>query len=208
MPLNRTDIIERASVLANLSGDFEFKISKRATDKDVRWRQGKIDRPIPEGISDLATSTASRIFIQWELDPRIGRDVEFGVDVHGFGSFEFNFFRTDLSGIDGWEDSGWDDSFAYEDIFPVFDVGNGDILVCLIGGSDKGAIYYLDHEGYEDSKRVADSYDQFVTTLARLWFPDLDWHDSLAKFYDEDRRIVSADTELAREFDAFIRSKT
>jgi hypothetical protein len=216
MPLQRTDIIERANVLAGLSGDFEFRISKPATEKNVSWRQKQINRPIPKEISDLATHTASQIFIKWELDPNKVPDVEFEREVQGVGSFEFNFFKTDLSGLDGWEDSftNWKDyreepnPFGYEDIFPVFDVGNGDILVAMIGGSDKGAIYYLDHDGGDgDWRRLADSYDQFIVTLAQLWFPALDWYGSLENFYDEDRRIVSADSSLARQFDAFIRHK-
>lgn len=215
MSIPRTEIIRRANILAGISGEFEFRISKPATEKDISWRQKQVKRPIPEGISKLAAETASRIFIQWSIDFGNISDQIADHDTPSGGYFEFNFFNTDLSGLDGWEDSftDWQDyrdepnPFAYEDIFPIFNVGNGDILVTMIGGSDKGAIYYLDHEGGDgDWMRIADSYDQFINTLTELWFPSLDWYGSLENYYDEERRIISAETSAGRQLDEFIQN--
>lgn len=213
--LSRAEIIERANLLAGISETFEFRISKPATVKEIAWRRKQIPVPIPEGVSELAAHTASRIYIQWQLDARNLADKELDPEFCDSGDFEFNFFRTDLSTLEGWQDSfvNWKNyrqspnPFAYEEVFPVFSVGNGDILVSIIGENDNGAIYYLDHEGGDgDWRRLANSYDQFVTTLARLWFPSLDWYDSLERFYDEDQKILSDQTHLARQRDAFIRS--
>jgi hypothetical protein len=213
--LSRKEIIERASTLAPLCSEFEFKISKPATPKQVAWRQKQVNRPIPNGLADFAMQCASRVLIHWELDPKKVGDVEFQKDVQGSGSFEFNFFGTDVSLLDGWEDSfvNWKEyrsepnPFDYAAIFPLFAVGNGDLIVSLIEGSEAGAVYYLDHEGGDgDWKRLATSCEQFLDTLAKLWFPELDWSYSLELFYDEHQKVITAECILARQWDDFIRS--
>jgi hypothetical protein len=86
---------------------------------------------------------------------------------------------------------------------------NGDLIIELIGDRERGAIYYLDHEsGSGDWRRLAESYAEFLTTLADLWFPSLDWHDSLHKFYDPATNRLSPDTPFAKRWKTFMAKVT
>lgn len=207
MKLNLQEFSQRAARLTAVSADYSYSFSKCATEKQVNWRQKQVTRPIPRGTKDFACEVASRIELRWEFRPEIMNAESFNEDFPTSGEFEFNFFETDLNKLDGWEHSfsHWQDyretqnPFDFDEIFPVFGLMNGDLIVELIGEREKGAIYYLDHEsGSGDWKRLAESYDQFLLTLSMLWFPALEWHDSLDRFYDTDLNRLSVDTPFAK----------
>ncbi len=210
MPLTRKQFIQRANILSGISTEFSFRISKPATPKDVAWRQKQVSRPIPEGLTELATQVGSRIYIDWTLDPKKIASSNSSTDFSYTGSFEFNFFETNLDLLEGWEDCfmNWQDYwpkkplFTYAELFPVFDPGNGDLVVCLVGNNETGAVYYLSHDPAEDESgwtRIGESYQQFVTILSQLWFPTLDWETSLQHFYDKRQNCVSAHTQAGQE---------
>lgn len=215
MPLSRNELVERINCLVRISSEFDVRVDRCVSKIAAARRQKQFDPPIPQEISNFAQQTASRVFISCNLDHDKFPDEEFDFDLEVFGFFDFNFFETDLSALEGWEDSfvnwkNYRDSpnpFRFEDIFPVFQVANGDLIVSIIDGEDLGAIYYMDHEcGDGDWRRLADSYEQFIDTLAKLWFPPLDWYNSLELFYDNNRRIITADCDLARQVDVAIRN--
>jgi hypothetical protein len=213
MKLSLQEFSQRAARLAAVSADYSYSFSKCATEKQVNWRQKQVTRPIPEGIKGFALQVASRVELHWKFRPEIADLESFNEDFPTSGEFEFNFFETDLNKLDGWEHSftHWQDyreapnPFDFNELFPVFAMMNGDLIVELIGEREKGAIYYLDHEcGSGDWKRLADSYDGFLSTLSTLWFPDLEWHDSLDQFYDHDLNRLSVETPFAKRWIAFM----
>ena len=122
---------------------------------------------------------------------------------------------TNVQLLEGWERSftHWQDyrkspnPFGFSDLFPIFGLTNGDLIVEIIGEKERGAIYYLDHEnGSGDWKRLADSFPAFLDVIASLWFPALEWHESLELFYDHDLQRLSAVTEFAGRWKSFIAS--
>jgi hypothetical protein len=217
MPFARKDWELKAAKLAKVSSEFTFKFSKCATEKQFNWRQNQLSRPIPGGIRELACVIASRIELRWELMPEIVGHSLFQEEFLTSGDIEFNFFETDLTKLDGWEHSftHWQEyrteanPFDFEELFPVFGIMNGDLIIELIGDRERGAIYYLDHEsGSGDWKRLAESYSEFLTMLADLWFPSLDWNDSLEKFYDPVTNRLSSDTPFAKRWKTFMAEVT
>ncbi len=217
MPLTRIDIINRAACLGRLSTEFEFSIGKPATTQQIAWRQKQLDRPIPDGLTDFAKHNSARVILEWELDPALVADSDF---LEGFpenGGFHFNFYETSLKSLALWEDSfiNWADyraqpsPFSFDDIFPVFETGDGDIIVLISAEQDFGALYYIDHAGGAgDWQRLASSYDQFLNTLARLWFPPLDWNSSLSYFHDVNLGAISAETEFSQKWIARMNALT
>jgi hypothetical protein len=213
MPFTREDWALKAAKLASVSSEFTFMFSKCATDKQVNWRQNQLSRPIPGGIRELACGIASRLELRWELLPEIVSHDSFHEEFLTSGDFAFNFFETDLAKLEGWEHSftHWQEyrteanPFDFAELFPVFGIMNGDLIIELIGDRERGAIYYLDHEsGSADWKRLAGSYAEFLTTLADLWFPSIDWYDSLEKFYDPVTNRLSPDTPFAKRWKTFM----
>jgi hypothetical protein len=217
IPFTREAWELKAAKLASVSSEFAFKFSKCATEKQVNWRQNQLHRPIPTGIRDFASGIASRLELRWELMPEMLDHDLFEEEYLTSGDFEFNFYETALSKLDGWEHSftHWQayrkeaNPFDFAEIFPVFGVMNGDLIIELIGDRERGAIYYLDHEsGSGDWRRLAESYAEFLTTLEDLWFPSLDWHDSLHKFYDLATNRLSPDTPFAKRWKTFMAKVT
>lgn len=217
MKLNRQEWSKRAALLAGVSSEFMFQFSKCVTEKQVNWRQKQLPRPIPRGIRDLGSEVASRIELRWEIKPEIAALESFDDDFPTSGEFKFNFFETDLTKLDGWEHSfsHWQEyrsepnPFDFGELFPIFGIMNGDLIIELTGDRECGAIYYLDHEsGSGDWKRLAESYAEFLTTLAELWFPAIDWHDSLEKFHDPVTNRLSSDTPFAKRWKAFMEKIT
>ena len=208
---------KRAALLAGVSSEFTFRFSKCVTEKQASWRQKQVSRPIPQGITDLGREVASRLELRWELKPEIVALESFEDEFPTAGEFESNFFETDLTKLDGWEDSftNWQNyrstpnPFDLGELFPVFGIINGDLIVELIGDRERGAIYYLDHEsGSGDWKRLAGSFEEFVLTLHELWFPGIEWCDCLERFYDPVANRLSADTPFAKRWIAFIEEQT
>ncbi|TLD69010.1 hypothetical protein FEM03_20335 [Phragmitibacter flavus] len=202
----RKALIERAFHLGRISSEYTFKISKPATIKQTQWRQKQVSKPIPSGITELAAQTASRIELHWDLTPEIVTAPEFDDQFPTSGMFEFNFFETDLSLLEGWKHSftHWQEyrkepnPFEFDELFPIFGLINGDLIVEVIGERERHAIYYLDHEnGSGDWQRLASSYMTFIQTLSNLWFPNLEWHDSLELFYDHDQKQLSVNTPFS-----------
>ena len=217
MKLNRHDWSKRAALLAGLSSEFAFRFSKCVTEKQVNWRQKQIARPIPQGIKDLGCEVASRIELRWDLKPEITAHESFDDDFPTSGEFEFNFFETDLTKLDGWQDSftNWrnyrsaPNPFDYDELFPAVAIMTGDLIVELIGDRERGAIYYLDHEsGSGDWKRLASTYEDFLATLYELWFPGFEWYDCLEKFHDPIANRLSAETPFAKRWKAFMAELT
>lgn len=217
MPFTRDDWANKAAKLAGISSEFTFKFSKPATGKQANWRQKQIDRPIPSGMREFAFSIASRLELRWELKPEVAEYDLFQEEYPVCGEFEFNFFETDVTKLGGWEHSftHWQEyrkepnPFNFDELFPVFGIMTGDLIIELIGEREKGSIYYLDHEsGSGDWKRLANSYETFLVTLSDLWFPSLDWHDSLEKFYDPETNRLSSDTVFAKNWKAFMAQAT
>ncbi len=213
MKLTREEWSRKAALVAPISSDFTFQFSKCATEKQVNWRQKQVHRPIPQGIRDFAGGIASRLELRWDLRPEVIAQQLFEDDFPSSGWFDFNFYETDLNKLDGWEHSftHWQDyrptpnPYDFKEIFPVFGLMNGDLIVELIGERDRGTIHYLDHEsGSGDWKRLAGSYEEFLSTLSDLWFPDLEWHGSLDKFYDPVANKLSAETHFAKRWIAFM----
>lgn len=211
--ITREDWIQRAAKLGAVCSEFAFRVSKGASEKQADWRQRQINRPIPSGIREFACDVASRFELKWELTAEATEHALFREEFPTSGGFEFNFFEIDLGELEGWEHSfsHWQDyrqepnPFDVDELFPVFGVANGDLIVELIGARERGAIYYLDHEsGSGDWKRLAASYSEFLGTLAALWFPSLDWHDSLEKFHDPGANRLSSDSPLATQWRAFV----
>lgn len=217
MSMNRQRIIEQANILAGISSEFSFRISKPASLKDIAWRQKQLERPIPQDLIKLATQVASRIHLSWTLDSSKAANPDSPEPFNYTGGFEFNFFETDLAMLKSWEDcfTNWEDYgteaplYSYEEIFPVFDPGNGDLIVCLIGKNETGALYNICHDPAEGENgwiKLADSYEQFVLTLSQLWFPDLDWDTSLEHFYDKNNKVISFKSEAGLELDRLIQN--
>jgi hypothetical protein len=213
MTITREKWSAKAALLSGISSEFTFKYSKLATLKQVNWRQKQVTRPIPQGIRNFACAVASRLELRWDLMPEIISQSTFEDDFPRSGEFEFNFYETDMNKLDGWEHSftHWQDyrpapnPFDFSEIFPVFGIMTGDLIVELIGERERGAIYYLDHEsGAGDWRRLAESYEDFLTTLSELWFPAFEWYGSLDKFYDPITNRLSAETPFAKRLSAFM----
>jgi hypothetical protein len=217
MKLIRQKWSKRAALIAGASSEFTFRFSKCVTEKQANWRQKQIARPIPQGIRDFGSEVASRLELRWEIKPEISALESFDDDFPTSGEFESNFFETDPSKLDGWEDSftNWQNyrsapnPFDFDELFPVFGIMTGDLIVELIGDRERGAIYYLDHEsGSGDWKRLADTYEEFLSTLHELWFPGFEWHDCLEKFHDPIANRLSAETPFAKRWNAFMAEVT
>jgi hypothetical protein len=214
MNLDRDNIIDRAFKLARISREFSFKISRPATRKDIMWRQKHVEHSIPPELVRFASDTASRVSLEWEIQSVKERECQSGETFPKRGSFEFNFYSTDLSVLDDrwtdafakWQEFGAEPNpFEVKDVFPVFKLMSGDLIVAIIGEHERGAIYYLDHEGgANDWTRLAVSYGSFLTTLAELWFPSMEWWDSLEKFYDKNKCAISTGTDFSKRWISFI----
>lgn len=215
MNLNKQSLIERMAHLALCCSDFSIQLSKPATTKEMSWRQKQVLRTIPESILRVATDIGSRVHISWTLESRFYERSDFLEEFPNTGYFAFNFYETTLDSLEGWEHSfsHWQEygnkapPFGYEDLFPVFSLDNGDLIVEIIGQQEQGAIYYLDHDGGSgDWMRLAASYDQFIDVIAALWFPDLNWYGSLDIFYDHEQRQLSLEVPISKSWCEFISS--
>lgn len=204
----RKKIIDNAHCLARVSEDFLFEFSKPAEKSQIAWREKQIGRAIPEALKSLALQCASRIEVHWCVFPET-KDLLGCVSEYDFcGDFSFNIYNFDFTNWNGWKESfdNWHNysnsppSYPFEALFPVFELGNGDVIATVVTGNDEGSVIYLDHEGGDgDWKRLAPTIEWFIDSVIDLGFPGLEW-SSINLFYDEKLQRISTTTDFAEEW--------
>ncbi|NQZ57035.1 MAG: hypothetical protein HRT88_06140 [Lentisphaeraceae bacterium] len=180
----------------NVRDSFEelVNILKKHTEQisfDINLKSSNIPKEYPESIRELL-SVASEINLDWSFD----FELEEFEDVN-FGEVEFGVDSFDFDNLEVWAESVIDLNMPLNlnSAFPLQSIINGDMLVL----SERGAVFYLNHEIPESSVRLGLSLISFYETWIKLCCPGPEWW-CLEPFYDTENQYLSSELPSSKRW--------
>lgn len=188
----------RSAKLEKHCDEFELSIEEPVSETVVRRVEKELKRTFPPALKRFFLECSPNINVKWGLKqdvihalPEELREVE-------FGSFIVNLdeFPAILANWSVWEDTSLD--YDFENLFPLLEVPNGDIIVMVERGKGKGKIIYLDHES-EEYYYLGSSLHEFLTDWVSLGCPGPEWW-LLGPFHDPNREKLSLALETSKKW--------
>lgn len=193
-------VVER---IRALGGDVAaFHVEGVAGEREIVAIEHEIGRPLPHGLRRFFRTEAMGITLRWEIEPdRLPDDDVFAEGLAGGCDLRLSQLPTDWVNWMGWRDSfadpeavGWPPEFnleAYDAVFPLHSVMNGDQLIFADEPGEPSLVLYLDHEGGGfDRVQLASTLQDFLDTWTALGCPGPEsWE--LERFYDYEAQRLS-----------------
>lgn len=199
--------LETAKAIELLPGcSVKYSIAPPASNDDVANIQKAIGVEFPRELGEFWTGCTSAVNLMWSFSEPIQFDDVEGVLDWGNVAFDLSDvvrlwdiwdFRRDA--FDHWENYACNyPKRRFDELFPIIDVENGDLIVIATRSPDLGSVYYQSHCASKmDWCVLGSSFEDFMNRWCSLACVGPD-DDMLLPFYDFDRGEIDINGERAR----------
>ena len=190
----------------------ELAVAAPASLDQVDLVERSLSRPIPEELMEFFLEGTAALNVPWWLERAAGPGLRyFGTSLAGSADISLPDLHILLTNWEGWEDTfrdpgghagnNLDLSVAdYRRLFPIVSATNGDMVVYVAEGEDKGNVVLLDHEGGDFDRAVLGrSLRDFLCSWMVLGCPGPESWD-LEPLYDFDEQRLNPDSAIARKW--------